>query len=168
MPGAISDSSTLMHLSMIGRLNLLQEFFEEILVPPAVWKEVVEEGQDWGGSQEVEEAARLGWLKVVVPTNQELVQLLKRSLDNGESEAIALALEHETEVLLLDESDARKVADVYQLRKTGIIGLLMRAKHEGKLASLREELDSLRQEAGFWIGNDLYQEVLRAMGEPIN
>jgi predicted nucleic acid-binding protein len=86
-------------------------------------------------------------------------------LDNGEAEAIALALEHQTEVLLLDESDARKAADIYQLRKTGIIGLLMRAKREGKLASLREELDRLRKEAGFWISNDLYREAIRVMGE---
>jgi uncharacterized protein len=132
---------------------------------PVVWKEVVEEGRGRGGSHEVEEAARLGWLNILEPTNQELVQLLKRSLDNGEAEAIALALEHQTEVLLLDESDARKAADIYQLRKTGIIGLLMRAKREGKLASLREELDSLRKEAGFWISNDLYREAIRVMGE---
>jgi predicted nucleic acid-binding protein len=168
MPGAISDSSTLMHLSMLGRLGLLQEFFGEVLVPPAVWREVVEEGRGRSGSQEVEEAARLGWLKIAAPTNQELVQLLKRSLDNGESEAIALALEHQPEVLLLDESDARRMADVYQLRKTGIIGLLMRAKHEGKLGSLRDELDRLRQEAGFWINDSLYQEVLQAMGESVD
>jgi uncharacterized protein len=49
MPGAISDSSTLMHVSMIGRLGLLREFFGEVLVPPAVCQEVVEEGQGRGG-----------------------------------------------------------------------------------------------------------------------
>ena len=45
MPGAISDSSTLIHLSKIGRLHLLREFHKKILVAPAVWREVVEEGK---------------------------------------------------------------------------------------------------------------------------
>ncbi|MGA9099579.1 MAG: hypothetical protein WB392_11685 [Methanotrichaceae archaeon] len=54
MPGALSDSSTLIHMAKIWRLNLLKDFHEKIIVAPAVWKEVVEEGHDWPGSLEVE------------------------------------------------------------------------------------------------------------------
>ena len=165
MPGAVSNSSTLIHLSMIGCLGLLREFYGEVLVPLAVWEEVVGEGQGRAGAREVEEATRLEWLKVVAPTNEDLVRLLKRDLDAGEAEAIALAIEQNVEVLLVDESDARRVADVYKLHKAGVIGLLMRAKREGKIASFRDEMDRLRREAGFWISEDLYQRTVQAMGE---
>ncbi len=57
------------------------------------------------------------------------------------------------------------MADVYGLRKTGVIGILIRAKLEGKVASLREELDRLRCEAGFWIGDELYWQALKVVAE---
>jgi hypothetical protein len=57
------------------------------------------------------------------------------------------------------------VADIHKLPKTGVIGVLMRAKREGKLTSLRDELSRLRQETGFWIRDDIYQQALEAMGE---
>ncbi len=70
MPGAVSDSSTLIHLAVLGRLGLLQEFYDQVLIPPAVRKEVVEGGQGRAGAREVEEAAQSGWLKVMAPTDE--------------------------------------------------------------------------------------------------
>ena len=67
MPGVVSDSSTLIHLSAIGRLMLLQRFYGQVLIPPAVWREVVEEGRGRPGAREVEDAVRAGWLKIVTP-----------------------------------------------------------------------------------------------------
>ena len=66
---------------------------------------------------------------------------------------------------LLDELEARRVADVYGLPKTGVVGILIRAKLEGKVASLREELDRLRREASFWIGDEIYWQALKAVAE---
>jgi len=65
----------------------------------------------------------------------------------------------------LDETEARKVADLYGLDITGLIGILIRAKLEGKVPSLREELDRLRKGTGFWIGDEIYQQALQAVGE---
>ena len=67
MLGAISDSSTLIHLAKIGRLNFLRKFHKKILVAPAVWREVVEEGKYWPGSIELKEAKQAGWLEVIEP-----------------------------------------------------------------------------------------------------
>src|SRR5256885_1241316 len=83
MPRAVSNSSTLIHLALIGQLQLLREFYTQVLVPPAVWKEVVEEGKGRAGAREVEEAAQLGWIKVIAPVNERLLRLLKRDLDEG-------------------------------------------------------------------------------------
>jgi predicted nucleic acid-binding protein len=65
----------------------------------------------------------------------------------------------------LDESEARRTARVYGLNITGVIGILIRAKGAGRIPSLREELDRLRNEAGFWIGDDVYKKALQVSGE---
>ncbi len=165
MPGAISDSSTLIHLAKIGRLHLLRDFHKKIFIAPAVWREVVGEGRDWPGSSEVEQGRRAGWLEVVEPTNHALINFLRKDLHEGESETIALAVERDPEVVFLDESEARRIARVYGLNITGVIGILIRAKREEIIQSLREELDKLRNEAGFWIGEDVYMKALRSSGE---
>ena len=165
MQEAVSDSSTLIHLSGIGRLELLKVFYEKILITPAVWKEVVEEGAERPGASEIKKAHESGWIEVIAPGNKSVVRLLERELHKSESETIALAIERHAEVIFLDESEARRVADVYELCKTGVIGILIRAKLDGKVASLREELDKLRSEAGFWIGDEIYWRALNAVAE---
>ncbi len=165
MPEAISDSSTLIPIARIGRLELLKEFYERIFITPAVWKEVVEEGYSRDGAVEVKEACNSGWIKVIAPTNEYVVRLLERELHKGEAETIALAIERQSEVVFLDELEARKVANAYGLNMTGTIGILIRAKLEGRIASLREELDRLRNEGGFWIGDKIYRLSLKAVAE---
>ena len=165
MPGVVSNSSTLIHLAALERLSLLRAFYGQVFIPPAVWKEVVEEGRGRVGAREVEEAAQAGWLKIIPPGNEGLLRLLKRDLDDGEAEAIALAVECQAEVILLDETDAREVTSVYGLQKTGVVGLLIRAKREGHLSSLRQELERLRNDAGFWISENLYRRALEVVGE---
>ena len=168
MPGAISDSSTLIHLAKIGRLNFLRKFHKKILVAPAVWREVVEEGKDWPGSNELKEAKQAGWIEVVEPTNRTLIHFLRKDLHGGESETIALAVENDSEIVFLDESEARRIARVYGLNITGVVGILIRAKREDMIPSLQEELDKLRDEAGFWIGDDVYMKALQSSEENRN
>jgi uncharacterized protein len=100
-----------------------------------------------------------------MPANQPLLQSLRHELDEGEAEVIALAVEHPGSLALLDESDARRIASSFGVEKTGAIGVLIRAKLERRIESLRPELDKLRAEAGFWIEDDLYRAVLEAAGE---
>jgi len=94
-----------------------------------------------------------------------LLALLRRDLDDGESEVIALAVEKQAKLVLLDESDARRTADLYGLSKTGIIGLLIRAKQEDHINSLKVELDRLLNQGGFWVEQRLYNQALNAVGE---
>lgn len=161
----ISDSSTLIHLTAIDRLHLLRAFYVKITIPPAVWNEVVEQGKGRAGAAEVREACRSGWVETAMPGDSPFLHLLKRDLSEGEAEVIALAVERGADLVLLDESEARGVARMYGLRKTGAIGILIRAKREGKIESLRTELDRLQDESGFWIDRALYRQALRAVGE---
>jgi predicted nucleic acid-binding protein len=161
----IVDSSTLIHLSAIGRFALLKDLYGQLTVTPAVWREVVDQGKNRTGVGDLEDARHEGWLEVRVPANQPLLQSLRHELDEGEAEVIALAIEHRGSLALLDESDARRIAASFGIEKTGAIGVLIRAKVEGKIDSLRSELDKIRTEAGFWIEDDLYQKVLETAGE---
>jgi len=165
MHEAISNSSTLIHLAAIGRLDLLKKFHGKIIISPAVWKEVVEEGRSRPGAQEVKKARDNGWIDIVTPKDHRLLQLLRSQLNEGEAEAIALAIERKARILFLDETEGRAVADIYNLQKSGAIGVLIRAKLQGEISSLKRELTRLRNKAGFWIEEKLYQQVLRSVGE---
>ena len=162
---AVSNSSPLIHLSAISRLHLLRHFHETVLIPPAVWREVVEEGKGRPGAAEVEKARHEGWLTVIPPVDQFLVRALSADLDQGEAEAIVLALEQSPVVLLLDERRARLRARTYSLRLTGVIGILIRARRTGLIPSLRVALQELTEKSGFWIHKTVFDAALKAVGE---
>jgi uncharacterized protein len=161
----ICDSSSLIHLSAIGRLGLLHDFHGTLTIPKAVWQEVVQRGLGRPGVQDVEAALREGWIEIREVSNEPLLTSLRQDLDHGEAEVIALAVEHKAELVLLDETEARKIAELFGLKKTGAIGILIRAKLEGKILDLRIELDRLRTVGGFWIEEGLYKAVLQSVGE---
>ncbi len=152
-----SNSSPLINLSIIGRLELLQHKFSEVLIPQAVWREVVIEGIGKPGAEEVEKS---GWTKVKEVQDKLLVASLTQHLDDGESEAIALALEMGADLVLLDEKDARETAEAFGLNVLGIVGILVWAKREGLILSLKAELDKLVQTAQFRISKELYRRAL--------
>ena len=94
-----------------------------------------------------------------------LVRTLRKTLDEGEAEAIAFACEIGVDVVLLDERDARREAERLGLAVLGTVGILLWAKRSGCLASLREALDALRTQAKFRIGPSLYDRVLQEAGK---
>ncbi len=161
MPRVISNSSPLIHLAKIEQLDLLKHFFNEITVPEAVHKECVIEGMDREDAKKIENA---DWIKVERVRDENLKKALMMVLDEGEAEVITLALEEHTDLILLDESNAREIARNYELNITGVIGVLIKAKDERKIASLEEILEKLK-ETGFWISDELYTKILREEGE---
>ena len=157
----VSNSSPLIHLSQIGRLYLLREFFKEILIPQAVYHEVVVEGEERPGSREVKESP---WIRVMEIRDKRLKNILELVLDRGEAEAITLALEVDADLVLLDDREARLQAKRLGLRVTGTIGILLRAKRLGLIESLKDELDKLK-ETGFRVSKSLEEKILRMAGE---
>lgn len=104
----VANSSVLIALSVIGQLDLLHRRFPDgLLVPRAVWQEVVETGVGRPGAKEVASAT---WITVCDVKDRDMVSVLGLDLDEGEAEAIALSIEQRTKVVLLDEKDARRVA----------------------------------------------------------
>ena len=164
MPVVISDSSTLINLAGIGRLYLLHEMFGRVIIPHSVWDEVVLRG-DLPGASEVREARDSGWISIQKTVNTAVVNLLGLGLHRGEAEAIALAIEQNADLILLDETDARQVAAISGLKKTGVTGILIKAKTEGKIGSLRLELNTLTDTMGFFIDDRLYCQALSFVNE---
>jgi len=162
---AVSNSSVLIALSSIGQLSILtQRFPDGILLPQAVWYEVVETGAGRAGATDV--AAGLNvWLTVQNVQNKTLISLLQQDLDNGEAEAIALLLEPSSDALLLDEKKARQVTRRMTLPILGTLGLLVWAKRQGVIVDLQEQLDALRTVAKFRLSQQVYNEALRQVGE---
>ncbi len=160
----ISDTSPLVHLARAELFSLLKAFYGRLLIPTAVWREAVEEGQGRVGEADVREAVGDGWIEVRSPTDAPFLQLLRGELDDGEAEGIALAAEVGAGLILLDETQARQRARSVGLRTTGTLGILVRAREEGHLDALRPVLDRLRRES-FWISERLYRRALGGVGE---
>jgi hypothetical protein len=86
----VSDASALINLARIGELDLLRRLYSGLVIPQAVWREVVVEGAGQPGADEVDAAS---WIEAKEVTNEHLVRALRQDLDAGEAEAIVLALE---------------------------------------------------------------------------
>lgn len=160
----VCNASPLINLARIGKLGLLCVLYEELIIPEAVWHEVVVEGAGQPGAEEVKTA---GWIKTQDVTNRDLKRALQQELDAGEAEAIVLALEIGADLLLMDERLGREVAWHLGLRYTGLIGILIEAKRKGHISAIKPPLDSLRNIAGFRINNELYLRVLQDEKEAI-
>ena len=113
----------------------------------------------------IENAFRDGWLRCRSVGNWQLAAALGNDLDKGEAEAIALATEIQAGVLLIDEKEGRSVARQAGLVVRGVLGVLLRAKAMGEIASVKAEIDALRNRAGFFIAASLEIDVLRSVGE---
>jgi predicted nucleic acid-binding protein len=102
---------------------------------------------------------------VATANDQKRVQELRKDLDRSEAEAIVLAIERQADLPLVDERRGRRTASAAGLRVTGLLGVVAAAKRDGLIDLAKPVLDELIQNARFWIGPDLYAEVLAELGE---
>jgi len=155
----VSNTSPILNLAIIGQLELIRQQFGQVQIPLAVLSEL-KVLEDRPGSKEIQSAVDTGWIEVQEVSSQLSVQLLQQVLDQGESEAITLAIDLKADRILLDERDGRKIAKSLGLRVTGVLGILLRANQEGELSSLPDAIDALVKTAGFRIAPELLAKVL--------
>lgn len=157
----VCNSSTIIAIARIGRLDILEKVAKSIVIPPAVYEEVVIKGTNRPGVIEVREAK---WIKRRDVSDRELAKRLNIILDPGESEAIVLAKEINADLIILDDDKARKTAISEGLKVTGLLAFLIQAKEKGILKRVKPIMDELRRK-GLFIGEDLYQDVILKAGE---
>ncbi|MEB3825378.1 MAG: DUF3368 domain-containing protein [Desulfurococcales archaeon] len=156
----VSNSSVIIALARICHLDLLEKLFEKIIVPEAVWREVTVEGKP--GREKV---LRAGFIRVEEVRDRKLATLLKELVDDGEAEAITLALEVDADILLIDEHEARNLAKKLGLQIMGTLGVLALAKHRGLIPEVKPIVDRL-MESGFWVSRRILERFLKELGEP--
>ncbi|WKN43335.1 DUF3368 domain-containing protein [Tunicatimonas pelagia] len=99
------------------------------------------------------------WIQVKEIKDSERQRILELDLDKGEASSIALELEHTGALLLIDEKKGRRVAKGLGLTVTGTLGVLIRARVNGQLSSLKDEIDKLKQ-VEFRKSEGLVQQII--------
>jgi predicted nucleic acid-binding protein len=149
----VSDTSPLNYLILIQAIEILPQLFGKVHAPPRVIAELCHAGaaddvRQWAASPPA-------WLVVSTPSNS--VPAASR-LDQGEADAIALALELHADTVLIDERKGRRIAEEQGLVAVGTLTVLEFAA-ERKLLELPETLDALRQTT-FYITEEFIEAAL--------
>ena len=157
----VCNTSPLILLAKIGRLDLLAQLYEEVIIPASVMDEV---GAKPG--KKVEEIRALLKNQKLQLRNamKQTLEELPEDLGVGEQEAIALALETKADLVILDDKQGRRIARERGLSVTGTVGVLVEARDRKVIPSVRQELDRLI-EAGMWIDEVFYHRILQEFGE---
>lgn len=161
----VSDTTPLISLLKIERLDLLEKLFGQVFIPQAVFDELTVDERFVSEANQIKQKT---FIVVKMVQNSKSASILKRAtgLDQGESEAIVLTDEMDADLLLMDEAKGRAVSSQMGLKIMGTIGILIAAYEEKELTSdeVRECIEGL-QKAGRHIGRRHYQMLLDRLGD---
>jgi len=141
----IVDTSCLIILSKINKLDLLKQLFTEVIIPEAV-------------SQEFGEPLPAYLQVYTAPIDDKLLQMASAFLDKGESEVIALALETNAEGVIIDEKKGRKMSKAMGLKVIGTMGVLARATIDGLIEDIEVVVRDVKSK-GFFISEKQLNEI---------
>lgn len=161
----VSDSTPLIHLAKVGKLEMLFTIYGEVLITREVYREVVEEGLLLGREDARVVKRYLGReIRIAEPelSSEYLVQ--KYQIHRGEAESIQLAKEVGARLLLINESQGRRAAKAEGLKVKGTIGVLFEALRVG-VVSRDEALNILRDfrddPQTFWIEPGIIEAAMQ-------
>jgi predicted nucleic acid-binding protein len=160
MAEAITNTSPLLYLHRIGTLNWLRALFSEIVVPSAVVREL-QEGRERG--YDVPTPSDYAWLQIAEPAAVPS-EWFALDLGPGELAVLALGLEDQRKIVLLDDGLARRIAHAARLQVWGTLTVLLESKKHGLTGAIAPHLQRL-EEAGMWISGSLRERVLALAGE---
>lgn len=146
----ISDTSTLILFHRINEFELLQKVYNNLITTPEIAKEFNEKLPDW--------------IQIQAVADKKYQEFLETQVDLGEASAIALAKEMDDVLLLLDDLKARKLASKLNLKFTGTLGVINKAKQLGIIDKIKPLIDRLL-ETDFRISEKIINEILRINNE---
>jgi predicted nucleic acid-binding protein len=141
----ISDTSCFIILSKIGQLEMLNRLFGNVVTTPEIADEFGESLPDW--------------VEIIAVKDKHKQHLFEVQVDRGESSAMALSLEMEDTLLIIDDYKARRLAKTLNIDYTGTIGILILAKHKGIISSIKPSLERIK-ETNFRISAELELQAL--------
>ena len=146
----VSDTSCLILLNKIGQISLLKSLFGKITLTSIIAEEFGQLIPDF--------------MMIENPVDYKYQQILDCFLDRGEASAIALALEKEDCLLIIDELKGRREAKLLNINLTGTLGILIIAKERRLIKSVSLVLEQIKQ-TNFRISDELVQETLKRCNE---
>jgi len=149
----VSDSSTLIVLFDLERMELLSNLFSKIVIPPSVYREITARSR----------ITLPEFITVQAPTDTSLITLMSHLLDAGESEAIALALECEGR-LIIDERKGRRIAQEQGLQIIGLLGIVYLNVQQGYITADEAKtfiIDARKH--GYRISQKLVNQMMAAL-----
>jgi len=146
----VSDTSSLILLNKIKRIEILKLLFGKITITQVIAEEFGETLPDF--------------ISIENPKDNNYEKILKTILDSGEASAIALALEKNDCLLIIDDLKARKEANKLKLDFTGTIGILIVAKKKKIIPAIKEILIEIEQ-TNFRISDHLKKEAIKICNE---
>lgn len=155
----VSNTTPLISLLKLGRLDVLMELYQEILIPTAVFEEI-EVGKNKSFYRNL---SNIDWVKIIKIENEDARRYFL-DLDKGEAEAIILATEIGADLIIMDEKLGRFHAKHADLKVTGTVGVLIKAKREGIINELKPLLFELRAK-DVWISEKFIDEILSLVHE---
>ena len=157
----VSNSTILIGLAKIGKLDLLPKIFSKIYIPMEVFYELIGKGGKKPGSEKIK---KVRWIQSKVVKDRTQVNLLTATLQKGEAEVLCLAKELNADLVLLDEGKARKSAILAGFEVMGLIGLLILAKELGLIKNVQSFIEELRRKR-FRVSERIVTEALKKAGE---
>lgn len=150
----VSDTSPLTALLSVGEEEILPRLFGKVIVPVAVREELMRS-----------HAPLPDWLQVREVVDLAAAKRLTFMVDDGEAEAIELAKELQADLLLIDERKGRRLAVAEGVSVIGLLGVVVLAKRRGLIPSARNLITGLRDQAGFYLAEELVDQALASVGE---
>ncbi len=157
----VSDTSPVRALHHLKRVDLLVKLYGKVWIPPAVAGELEDVYEGFMRLLKTD----YPFIEVRTPVDQKRVHDLLQSLDVGEAQAIALALELRADHLLIDEREGRLSATQLGLDVTGVLGVLSRARNANLVGPVRPLLEELETGLRFFLSKPLKERTLKALGE---
>lgn len=146
----ISDTSCFIVLANMGELELLRKVYGQVVTTLDIAIEYGEILPEWVGIATVKDKSKQ--------------QLLEMQIDRGEASAIALALETPDSTIILDDYKARRIAEQLGLIFTGTIGIIIKAKLNGIIPSIKPLLEKIKQ-TDFRLSADIELLALKEANE---
>ena len=159
----VSDSTSLIHLGKIGKIDLLKRLFEKIIIENEVYKEIIEKGRMYSEVPMIKKLIEEGFILIKEATKQ----IEMPNLHEGEKKTISLCKELNIKNILIDEEEGFNVAtmlDLTPIRTTSILIILL----DKKIINFSEYKESLKglSESGYFLDASKYQKLLN-IGENI-
>lgn len=157
----VVNSTPIIALSAIHRLDLFKHLYGEIIIPKAVHDEVMVKKDS---ISQLALARAKDWIITKSITNNEAKKFFKVQLHDGEVEVMLLGRELEADLLVIDDYTAREYAKYLDFKVTGTLGVILRAKEKGIVKEVKPLITDLR-ENGIYISENLFIDVLKMAGE---